>query len=159
MQLSIVIKALKETFHRDWLAFLLSVMIFVVGLMFGITPSKLHNYTDIMSASLSFSSIATAFLFAVFSVIPSKSNSELLSRLREMNTDLKLMSRLLVATTAFFLSSILSFIELFFSAVDSSVFARVVTSLWLSSIALGIIETVILITFLFLILGNMFHER
>jgi hypothetical protein len=43
--------------------------------------------------------------------------------------------------------------------VDSSVFARVVTSLWLSSIALGIIETVILITFLFLILGNMFHER
>ncbi|MBM6413522.1 hypothetical protein [Lacticaseibacillus paracasei] len=159
MRKPVAIKMIKEAFHRDRIALVVSFLIGAGAILFQLCPRKINNYTDVMSASLSFSSIATAFLFAVFSIIPGKTSSELLIKLREMNTDLKLMSRLLVATAAFFSSSVLSFAELFFNVKDTSWLSIIITSVWLLTIALGIIETIILIFFLFLVLGNMFQER
>ncbi|WP_436669570.1 hypothetical protein [Lactiplantibacillus plantarum] len=102
-----------------------------------------------MSGTLSYSAIATALLFACFSLIPALSNSKLISLLQDLGTDMKLMDRLLVSTFLFFVVSILSLINLFFTAQDTCIFSKIFCSLWLAFLVAATSEV-------FQILGLMF---
>lgn len=86
-----------------------------------------------MSASLSFSAIVTAIFFASFSLIPTSGSNKLVVMMEDLGTEIKIMDRLLVATFLSFISSLLSFISLFFSKTDTDLISILVVSSWLSS--------------------------
>lgn len=127
---------------RNKIAIVTFVICFVVFFFIcKITPSKINNYSDIMGASLSFSSIATALFLSCFSLIPAFSNSKFIVTMSELGTDIKLMDRLLVTTIIFFGSSLLSFIELFFNSDSRSILSGIFTSIWLSVTIAGFVNT------------------
>lgn len=88
--------------------FLISIILFTCQ----VSPKKINNYTDVVSGILSMSSIATSFLFASFSLIPSLPDSKLMKSLKELGTDKKLLDRLLVTMFGFFVTSIFALLAL-----------------------------------------------
>lgn len=101
-------------FVRNKSTIIFSVLVLGFSFYMKLSPAKFNNFTDIMSATLSFSSLATALFFSYFSLIPAFSNSKFIIALQELGTDKKIMDRLLLSTIIFFISSILSFGQLFF---------------------------------------------
>lgn len=123
----------KGRFKRNWPIILFGVIVFIFSFYFKISPKSLKNFTDIMSASLSFSAIVTAIFFASFSLIPTSGSNKLVVMMEDLGTEIKIMDRLLVATFLSFISSLLSFIYLFFSKTDTDLISILVVSSWLSS--------------------------
>ncbi|HHJ7513094.1 TPA: hypothetical protein ACQM8E_000890, partial [Streptococcus pyogenes] len=123
----------KGRFKRNWPIILFGIIVFIFSFYFKISPKSLKNFTDIMSASLSFSAIVTAIFFASFSLIPTSGSNKLVVMMEDLGTEIKIMDRLLVATFLSFISSLLSFISLFFSKTDTDLISILVVSSWLSS--------------------------
>lgn len=122
----------KGRLKRNLLVIFFGVLTFLISLYLKITPKDLKNFTDIMSASLSFSAIVTAIFFASFSLILSSGSNKLVSMMEDLGTDIKIMDRLLVATVLSFVSSLLSFIALFFDKEDTSNISSFFVSGWLA---------------------------
>ncbi|MCK1248853.1 hypothetical protein [Streptococcus uberis] len=122
----------KGRIRRNFPIVIFGVITFLISLYLKITPKDLKNFTDIMSASLSFSAIVTAIFFASFSLIPTSGSNKLVSMMENLGTDIKIMDRLLVATTLSFLSSLLSFLSLFLGKLDTSKVSMYLVSCWLS---------------------------
>lgn len=131
----------KGRFKRNRAVIIAGVISLVLSICTGLTPSSINNYTDIMSASLAFSALATAMFLSTFSLIPAFSNSKFIKALQEMGTDFKIMDRLIISTLIFFLSSLLTFVALFFDASDESSLSHVVVSLWLVITVMGLVST------------------
>ncbi|MBF0778167.1 hypothetical protein [Streptococcus cuniculi] len=123
----------KGRLKRNILVIFWGIATFLVSLYFKISPKNLNNFTEIMSASLSFSAIVTAIFFASFSLIPSSGSNKLVSMMEDLGTDIKIMDRLLIATVLSFVSSLLSFIALFFDKEDTSSISIYLISGWLAT--------------------------
>lgn len=81
----------KGRMKRNKVVLIVGIAAILAGWVFKISPSKINNFTDIMSASLSFSALATAMFLSSFSLIPAFSNSKFINALKELGTDIKLM--------------------------------------------------------------------
>ena len=123
----------KGRLKRNILVIFFGVVTFIVSLYLKISPKNLNNFTEIMSASLSFSAIVTAIFFASFSLIPSSGSNKLVSMMEDLGTDIKIMDRLLIATILSFISSLLSFIALFFDKKATSTISMYIISGWLAT--------------------------
>lgn len=121
-------------------------------------PIKLINYIDIMSASFSFSALATALFFSTFSLIPAFSNSKLIKILEELKTDKKLMDRLLISTVLFFVNSLLAFVALLFDAKETNLMSKIVVIGWGTTFAMAIVSTFLIIFIIFKIF-NFYMEQ
>lgn len=88
-------------FVRNKSTIIFSVLVLVFSFYMKLSPAKFNNFTDIMSATLSFSSLATALFFSYFSLIPAFSNSKFIIALQELGTDKKIMDRRLLSTIIF----------------------------------------------------------
>ncbi|MCG0573931.1 hypothetical protein IMAU80824_00776 [Lactiplantibacillus plantarum] len=143
---------------RNVLAITTFVIVLILSLVYGLTPHKIDNYTDVMSGALSFSSIATALLFASFSLIPAFSNSRLLLALKELKTDVKLLDRLLFTTAIFLFASAFSFGGLFYSANSQSCLSLITTSAWIAFIVAGIVEMFEIIFLMFSAVQYLYSE-
>ncbi|ANC99029.1 hypothetical protein A6M16_00260 [Streptococcus suis] len=119
-----------------------------ISLLTNFSPAKINNFTDLMSASLSFSSIATALFFSCFSLIPAFTNSQLVKKLKQLKWDYKVMDKLMHSSLIFLISSIFSFIELFFCSTDNSRLSQIVTAIWISTTITGLFNTVFLVLLL-----------
>lgn len=131
----------KGRLKRNLLVIIFGILTFLISLCLKITPKDLKNFTDIMSASLSFSAIVTAIFFASFSLIPSSSSNKLVSMMEDLGTDIKIMDRLLIATGLSFVSSLLSFIALFFDRKDTSNISMFLISGWLATTVMMFISS------------------
>lgn len=140
----------KGRMKRNLIPILISLFVFIVCLVVRISPKTIKNYTDIMNGIVSFSSMATALFFAIFSLIPSFSNSRIIIALKELNTDKKYMDRLLIATVGFLISAIIAFFELLiFNETNGGSSAIVTTSLLMAIFTFSIIEIFLIIAILF----------
>ena len=122
----------KGRLKRNKLTILIFLLTLVFGWHVGLNPNKINNYTDVMSASLSFSAIATAMFISSFSLMPAFSNSKFVKLLQELGTDLKIMDRLLISTIIFLISSMLSFVALFLNESDTGWVAYCIIVVWLA---------------------------
>lgn len=132
-------------FVRNKSTIIFSVLVLGFSFYMKLSPAKFNNFTDIMSAALSFSSLATALFFSYFSLIPAFSNSKFIIALQELGTDKKIMDRLLLSTIIFFISSILSFGQLFFSECTNNMFSIITTAVWLSFTLSGFFNTFLIL--------------
>lgn len=107
-------------------SFLIGIIAMVVILFLGITPTKINNYTDVMSGILSLSSITTGLLFASFFLIPALPNSGLLKSLKKLNTDKKFLDRLLLSIFGFLMCSVFALGALLFNEKDTSFLSVVI---------------------------------
>ncbi|WP_269760066.1 hypothetical protein [Streptococcus dysgalactiae] len=123
----------KGRIKRNFPIVIFGVLGFIICICIKLTPKMLNNYTEIMSASLSFSAIVTAIFFASFSLIPSSSSHKLVSMMENLGTDIKIMDRLLISTGLSFFSSLLSFISLFLNKTDTSKISTFIISTWMSA--------------------------
>lgn len=135
----------KGRLKRNILVIFFGVVTFIVSLYLKISPKKLNNFTEIMSASLSFSAIVTAIFFASFSLIPSSGSNKLVSMMEDLGTDIKIMDRLLVATVLSFISSLLSFIALFFDKEDTNIISMYVVSSWLATTVMMFVSSLLVL--------------
>ncbi|WP_267394596.1 MULTISPECIES: hypothetical protein [unclassified Lactobacillus] len=120
----------KGRMKRNFFSFLIGVIVSIALIYIRITPDKISNYVAVISGVLSFASLATGFLFASFSLIPSLPNSKLMKALRQLKTDKKLLDRLLITIMGFIFSSIFSIIALCFKSSET---------LWYSTIVLVVL--------------------
>ncbi|MCW8090000.1 hypothetical protein FOF72_04905 [Lactobacillus jensenii] len=118
----------KGRLRRNTFSIFIGIVISLLIIGFDVTPNKINNYTDIISAILSISSITTGLLFATFTLIPGLPNSNLLKTLKELKTDKKLLDRLLLAICGFLLGSLFALVALFFNPKDTSLLSKVVLS-------------------------------
>lgn len=123
----------KGRIKRNFLIIIFGIFSFLICIYIKLTPKMLNNYTEIMSASLSFSAIVTAIFFASFSLIPSSSSNKLVSMMENLGTDIKIMDRLLTSTGLSFFSSLLSFVSLFLDKSDTSKISIYIVSTWMSA--------------------------
>jgi hypothetical protein len=135
------------------------VLVCIVAACLKFSPSKIANFSDAMNGTLSFAAIATALLFSCFSLIPSFSNSKLVVILKDLGTDIKIMDRLLIATSIFFAVSIFSLVELFLPSSSSSPFSIFLTSTWLALLVGGINELIEIIRLMFQALQMFSNEK
>lgn len=126
--------------RRNRWSIFLGLVVLIMCLIFKITPSKINNYTDIISAILSLSSMATSFLFASFALIPALPDSKLLKGLKELGTDKKLLDRLLITIIGFVLCSIFSLIALAISSRSNSLFANIILSVMSGLLAFSLLD-------------------
>ncbi|NME47616.1 hypothetical protein HF860_10660 [Enterococcus gallinarum] len=138
----------KGRMKRNKVVLIVGIAAILAGGVFKISPSKINNFTDIMSASLSFSALATAMFLSSFSLIPAFSNSKFINALKELGTDIKIMDRLLISTLIFFISSLMTFILLFFDCNSNSLISNIITTLWLSFTSMGFASTFYVIAIL-----------
>lgn len=131
----------KGRLKRNKLTILSFLIALAIGICSGINPSKINNYTDVMSAALSFSSIATALFISSFSLMPAFSNSKFIKMLQSLGTDIKIMDRLLISTLIFFVSSMLSFIALFLKSTETCWMSNVLIVLWLATTVAAFFST------------------
>nr|DAU72226.1 MAG TPA: hypothetical protein [Caudoviricetes sp.] len=118
----------KGRIRRNMYSITVGVLVCIILLCYNITPNRIHNYTDVMSAILSLSSITTSLLFASFSLIPALPNSKLLKSLKALKTDKKLLDRLLLAIFGFLFCSVFALSALFFDEKDTSVLSKLIIS-------------------------------
>lgn len=123
----------KGRIKRNFPIIIFGIFSFLICIYIKLTPKMLNNYTEIMSASLSFSAIVTAIFFASFSLIPSSSSNKLVSMMENLGTDIKIMDRLLTSTGLSFFSSLLSFVSLFLDKSDTSNISIYIVSTWMSA--------------------------
>lgn len=113
----------------------------ICSLAFGLEPVNFKNYIEITSGSLSFSSMATAFLFASLAIVPALSDSKLMKALKQLKTDKKLLDRLLITAAVFFTNSLTAMIMLLFDKTDIGWISRIVISCWIGTGMVAIMET------------------
>ncbi|MCV6649805.1 hypothetical protein OIG04_04470 [Enterococcus faecium] len=124
------------------------ILSFVASIVFKVSPNSFNNFTDLMSASLAFSSIATALFLATFSLVPAFTNSKFIIAIQDLGTDMKIMDRLLVSTLVFFSSSLLTFIELLFDANEDNFISILFTSFWIATTVMALLSTFYIILLL-----------
>lgn len=145
----------KGRIKRNAYSIVMGILAATIIFFFNLTPSKINNYTDVMSGILSFSSITTGLLFASFSLIPALPNSKLLESLRELKTDKKLLDRLLLAIFGFLICSVFALIALLFSEKDGSVLAKSIISVTGGTLFFSISEQFKVLRILIKALENM----
>lgn len=138
----------KGRLRRNKLMIILGVVSFSLSLFFKISPSNFKNFTDLMSASLAFSSIATALFLATFSLIPAFTNSKFVIALQELGTDIKIMDRLIVSTLIFFSSSLFTFVELLFQKNEDGFVSIIFTACWIATTVMAFFSTFYIIMLL-----------
>ncbi|MGM0104850.1 hypothetical protein [Enterococcus sp. AZ183] len=131
----------KGRLKRNKLAITLGIVSLIGSIACSIAPANFNNFTDIMSASLAFSSIATALFLASFSLIPAFTNSKFINALKDLGTDMKIMDRLIVSTLIFFLNSFFTFIELLFKSSETNTLSVIITGLWTSTGIMAFVST------------------
>lgn len=105
------------------------------------SAAKIPNYTDLISGALSLTSVATAFLFASFALLPALTNSKFVKALVELKVDKKLLDRLILTTFGYFTNSIFSIILLVFDSESSSLLNRSIMAIWVGIGLFSINET------------------
>lgn len=105
------------------------------------SAAKIPNYTDLISGALSLTSVATAFLFASFALLPALTDSKFVKALVELKVDKKLLDRLILTTFGYFTNSIFSIVLLFFDSESSSLLNRSVMAIWVGIGVFSINET------------------
>lgn len=130
----------KGRIKRNFWPIFFGTIVLIVVLIFRVTPNKIENYTDVISAILSLSSMSTSFLFASFSLIPALPDSKLMKSLKELGTDKKLLDRLLITIIGFVACSVLSLIALTISDQSNSVFSNVILSMVASSLVFSLLD-------------------
>ncbi|EMF0150004.1 hypothetical protein NXO50_002011 [Enterococcus hirae] len=138
----------KGRLKRNWIMIVAGILSFVASIVFKVSPNSFNNFTDLMSASLAFSSIATALFLATFSLVPAFTNSKFIIAIQELGTDMKIMDRLLVSTLVFFSSSLLTFIELLFDANEDNFISILFTSFWIATTVMALLSTFYIILLL-----------
>lgn len=128
----------KGRIKRNKFSFSLAIIITVACIIFKISPSKLENYISLISGILSFSSMATGFLFASFSLIPTLPDSKLIMALKQLKTDKKLLDRLLITIIGFTLVSVFAILSLFLNSVSDSCISIFILSLMFGTFAFSI---------------------
>lgn len=106
-----------------------------------ISAAKIPNYTDLISGALSLTSVATAFLFASFALLPALTNSKFIQSLVELKVDKKLLDRLILTTFGYFTNSIFSILLLFFNSTNSSLLNKLMMAVWIGIGVFSINET------------------
>lgn len=149
----------KGRIKRNCVTFFMMVASFIACFFFRVSPSNLANYTDIMNGVLSFSSIATALLFACLSLIPTLPSSRIINMLQNLGTDIKLLDRLLLTTSIFFILSITCIIGLLFCEKANDIWSILLISFWCSLIVGGISEIFSIIKIMFNIVEKLNDER
>lgn len=125
---------------RNRWSIIFGLVVLIICLIFRITPSKINNYTDVVSAILSLSSMATSFLFASFALIPALPDSKLLKGLKVLGTDKKLLDRLLITIIGFVFCSIFSLIALTISSRNDSLLANIILSVMSGFLAFSLLD-------------------
>lgn len=138
----------KGRISRNKIVIFVGILAGAVSIYYGLSPAKINNFTDIMSASLSFSALATAMFLSSFSLVPAFTNSKFIIALQDLGTDMKIMDRLLISTLIFFVSSLLTFIMLFFDACSISFLSKAFTTLWIVFTSMGFTSTFYIIAIL-----------
>ncbi|HBH5980455.1 TPA: hypothetical protein KT326_002015 [Enterococcus faecium] len=138
----------KGRLKRNWIMIVAGILSFVASIVFKVSPNSFNNFTDLMSASLAFSSIATALFLATFSLVPAFTNSKFIIAIQDLGTDMKIMDRLLVSTLVFFSSSLLTFIELLFDANEDNFISILFTSFWIATTVMALLSTFYIILLL-----------
>lgn len=131
----------KGRFKRNVMVVLSGMIALIHSICIDIYPSTFENYSEIMSASLSYSALATALFISMFSLIPAFSNSKLIKILVELGTDKKLMDRLLIATTLYFLNSTTALVSLYFNPFNETLLSKLVVTIWYITIVTAIVST------------------
>lgn len=126
---------------------------------FKISPNRITNYTEIMSGVLSFASMGTGFMITAFSLLPIFSESKLVTKMRELGTDLKIMNSLLNASILLFFSSLLSLFGLFIPHNSSNLISVIFIALWSSFMLVTLIKAIQVIFFLILTFKNLYNEN
>lgn len=138
----------KGRISRNKIVIIVGILSGGMSIYYGLSPEKINNFTDIMSASLSFSALATAMFLSSFSLVPAFTNSKFILALQDLGTDMKIMDRLLISTLIFFISSLLTFILLFFDSCSNSFLSKVFTTLWIVFTSMGFTSTFYIIAIL-----------
>lgn len=149
----------KGRIKRNMGTIFMMIVSFGLCIFFKISPKDIVNYTDIMNGVLSFSSIATALLFACLSLIPTLPNSKLVNMLQELGTDIKLLDRLLLTTTLFFMLSIVCIVGLLFNSNSVNALSMLLIALWCSLIVGGIVEVFSVIRIMFKVVEKLSDNR
>lgn len=131
----------KGRFKRNLIVVLSGIIALIHSICIDIYPNTFENYSEIMSASLSYSALATALFISMFSLIPAFSNSKLIKILVELGTDKKLMDRLLIATTLYFLNSTTALVSLYFNPFSETLFSKLVVTIWYITIVTAVVST------------------
>ncbi|TPR39977.1 hypothetical protein [Apilactobacillus micheneri] len=106
-----------------------------------LSPKDINNFTNLMSGILTLSSIAVAFSFSCFSLIPTVADTKIWEQLKKRNTDVKIAKRLLSTILIFLVTVILSILILVLFIKDSnSLISVVFISLLFSFLFSGILE-------------------
>jgi hypothetical protein len=109
---------------------LLSILVTVYLYLVKFNLSKLPNYKDIMSASISLGSIAVGFLAAAITLMPSMENNELVRNLRRMGAYKKLLKYIITAIFSLFSTCLLSLIALFTDAKANNIVNVIFNNIW-----------------------------
>lgn len=132
---------MKSRLKRNIGSILVGILACIVSFLLKISAAKISNYTELISGVLSLTSVATAFLFASFALVPALTNSKFIKALAELKMDKKLLDRLILTTIGYFTNSILSILLLAFDDNSSSFLNRLVISIWIGIGFFSIVET------------------
>lgn len=135
-----------EPGHDYWLrrnlgSIMIGLIACIVSFISKLSAAKIPNYTDLISGALSLTSVATAFLFASFALLPALTDSKFIKSLVDLKVDKKLIDRLVLTTVGYFTNSIFSIILLFFNADSSSLLNKLVIAIWIGIGIFSINET------------------
>src|SRR5699024_5112948 len=139
----------KGRIKRNRLVILSGMLSFFFAISEYVTPEYFINYIDVISAAFSFSALATALFLSAFSIIPAFSNSKMVNILQDLGTDKKIMDRLLVATTLFFINSTISFVALLFDSNDNGILSHIIITAWIVTLVMSLTSTFYIISILF----------
>jgi len=132
---------MKSRLRRNMGSIILGLLACLCSFICKLSAAKFSNYTDLISGVLSLTSVATAFLFASFALVPALTNSKFLRALVDLKMDKKLLDRLLFTTIGYFTNSIFSIILLAFNEHSTSILNRIIISLWVGIGIFSINET------------------
>lgn len=132
---------MKSRLRRNTGSIIIGLVTCIGSFILKLSAAKIPNYTDLISGTLSLTSVATAFLFASFALLPALTNSKFIQSLIEMKVDKKLLDRLILTTFGYFTNSFFSIILLFFNSENSSLLNRLIMAIWIGIGMFSINET------------------
>lgn len=132
---------MKSRLRRNAGSIIIGLTACIGSFILKLSAAKIPNYTDLISGALSLTSVATAFLFASFALLPALTDSKFIKSLVELKVDKKLLDRLILTTAGYFINSIFSIILLFFNSDSSSLLNKLVMAIWIGIGIFSINET------------------
>ncbi len=126
-----------------------SVLILIACVWKRFSPSKLPNYSSIMSDTISFASFITCLMFIGLAYLPMQSDSQFMHAMQDLQTDIVIMHQILITITIYFTISVISLLSLAFNFPGTYWISILLASLWLSLLIAGILEVSTLIYELF----------